>query len=180
MNSLVSLKGLVWIVLLAALVGIGAHISFPLGPVPITLQTLFVILAGFVLGPIRGAVCLILYLGAGAIGLPVYAGGKSGIAALFGPSGGYLFGFVLAACVAGVGTMGRKRQLKWGRGFIWGAAGSVVILIVGVVWLKIALDMSWSQAADAGVWPFLPGAVIKSVLSVFLYRLLQCTHLISA
>jgi len=178
MNDFGSLKRLVWIALLATFVGVGAHISFPLGPVPLTLQTLFVILAGFVLGPVRGAVCLGFYLISGAIGLPVYAGGKSGIAALIGPSGGYLFGFVLAASVAGVGTGGRGGRLRWGRGLLWGAVGSAVILIVGVTWLKITLAMSWPQAAEAGVWPFLPGAAIKLVLSVFLYRLMQCARLI--
>ena len=178
MSSIHSLKGLAWIVLLAMLVGAGAYISIPLGPVPITLQTLFVILAGFVLGPVRGALCLALYLIAGAVGLPVYAGGKSGVAALLGPSGGYLFGFVIAAFVAGMGTGGRGEQLRWGRGILWGTVGSAVILIVGVTWLKIALGMSWLSAADAGVWPFLPGAAIKVMVSVILYRLLQRTSLI--
>ena len=93
-----------WIVLaslMAALTGVGAYIHIPIGPVPIVLSTLFVLLSGLLLGSRWGLASIALYLLVGAIGMPVFAGGKGGFAHFFGPTGGYLLGFALSAWVTG-------------------------------------------------------------------------------
>src|SRR4030067_426903 len=93
-----------WIVLsslMAALMAVGAYIHVPIGPVPIVLTNLFVLLSGLLLGSRWGLASAAIYLLVGAIGMPVFYGGKGGLAHILGPTGGYLFGFLLCACVAG-------------------------------------------------------------------------------
>src|SRR3989344_6465707 len=98
------IKGMVFAALFAALTGAVAWFKIPLPftPVPITLQTLMVLLSGAMLGPYYGTLSMIIYLILGVIGLPVFAGGSSGVAALFGPTGGYLFSYPVAAFVVGL------------------------------------------------------------------------------
>ncbi len=96
------LRWMVLASLMAALTAVGAYIHVPIGPVPIVLSTLFVLLSGLLLGSRWGLASMGLYLLVGAIGIPVFAGGKGGFAHFFGPTGGYLFGYVLAAWVAGL------------------------------------------------------------------------------
>ncbi len=106
------LKGMVFAALFAALTGAVAWFKIPLPftPVPITLQTLMVLLSGAMLGAYYGALAMIIYLVLGAIGLPVFAGGSSGVGALLGPTGGYLFSYPVAAFV--IGYMTQKRKLN--------------------------------------------------------------------
>ena len=163
---------------MAALIALGGYVSLPLGPVPISLQTFFVMTAGFVLGPTNGALAVALYLLAGLVGLPVFAGGTAGIEKLLGPTGGFLFSFVPMAMIAGIATRDRSRPLTWLEGLAWGTAATVVTFLIGVPWLKLALDWGWLKALDAGFLPFLPGAVIKLVLSIATYRFLDRTGLI--
>ena len=94
-------RDLAMVGLFAALTAIGAWISIPIPPVPFTFQVLFVLLAGAVLGSARGGLSQIVYVLLGVIGLPVFAGGASGPGVLFGPTGGYIFGFIVAAFVVG-------------------------------------------------------------------------------
>ena len=103
-TALVDLHRLSWVALMAALVASGAFFSIAIGPVPITFQDLFIALAGFVLGPRYGVYSVALYILAGAAGLPVFSGGKSGLGHLAGPTGGYLAGYVLLAFCTGVGS----------------------------------------------------------------------------
>src|SRR4030067_297492 len=88
--------------LMAALTAVGAYIHIPIGPVPIVLSGLFVLLSGLLLGSRWGLISILVYLLVGAIGIPVFAGGKGGFAHFFGPTGGYLFGYALAAWVTGL------------------------------------------------------------------------------
>lgn len=169
-RSLVSLNRLVWTALLAALIAVGSYLHFPLGPVPLTMQTFFVLLAGLILGPIGGALCVALFLAAGVIGLPVYSGGSSGVAHLLGPTGGFLFGFLPAAAIAGLATRNRSQQLTWRRGILWCALGTIVLCGLGVPWLKFALDFDWAKAIAVGFLKVLPGAVIKLLMAVASYR----------
>ena len=141
-------------------VAVAARIEIPLPwtPVPITGQTLGVLLVGAALGWRRGAAALGLYLAEGAAGLPVFAGGGAGVAHLLGPTGGYLWSFPLAA-----GLVGWLAERGWDRR-IWTAAiamglGEVVVYAVGIPWL--AQFTGWERVWMAGFWPFLPGAVIK-------------------
>lgn len=165
-TSLSSLHCIVWMALLAALVAAGAFIKVPLPPIPFTLQTFFVLLAGLLLGPVGGALCLLLYLAVGVLGLPVFSGGGSGLGHLMGPTGGFLVGFVLAAGLAGMARKAPMTPPDWGAGLAWGALGTLTLLGCGVAWLVISLDFTWGKAVTAGMLPFLPGAIAKLVLAV--------------
>ena len=177
-SSLRSPRRLAWILGMTALMAVGAYIQLPLGPVPLSLQTFFVLLAGFVLGPAHGALAAALYLAAGVVGLPVFAGGSSGIASLAAPTGGFLLSFVPMAAIAGVATRNVSQSWSWSRGFAWGAVASVGAFVLGVPWLALVLDLDWRDALDIGCLPFLPGAVIKLVLSVATNRLLEMRRLL--
>lgn len=169
---------LTWIALLAALIAVGAYVYVPLGPIPFSMQTFFVLLAGFALGPVHGTSAAALYLAAGAVGLPVFSGGTSGVARLFGPAGGFLFGFIPLAAIAGMATTDRSRPLGWSRGLAWGALALTAAYALGVPWLKLVLGLGWRQALAVGLLPFLPGAVIKLFLAVATYRFLDARRLL--
>ncbi|GEJ59133.1 biotin transporter BioY [Anaeromyxobacter diazotrophicus] len=168
--NLVRTHRLVWIALLAACIAAGAWIQLPLGPVPFTLQPLFAFLAGFLLGPLGGPAAVLLYLAAGVLGLPVFAGGASGLGVLFGPTGGYLAGFVLAAAVTGL-AHGRA-ALTWARGLAFGAAALAVAYAAGVLQLRAALALGWRAALVAGVAPFVLQDLAKVALAVATARFL--------
>lgn len=178
-TSLTSINKIVWMALLAALVAAGAFVEIPLGPVPFTMQTAFVVLAGFLLGPIAGGLSICLYLLAGVIGLPVFSGGASGIGHIFGPTGGYLIGFVLCAVLSGVGKPSDSGVISWKNGIVWGGVGTIVLFLLGVVWLKYSLGLAWTKALGAGVVPFMPGALAKLILSTYFARLLKKHRLVS-
>lgn len=124
------LKGMVFAALFAAFTAAVAWFKIPLPftPVPITLQTLAVLLSGAMLGPYYGALSMIVYLALGALGLPVFAGGSSGIGALLGPTGGYLFSYPLASFV--VGKMLEKKKLS---SFLKYFSFAVILLFVAIV-----------------------------------------------
>ncbi|WP_051202525.1 biotin transporter BioY [Desulfovibrio aminophilus] len=178
MNPLAPLHRLVWTALLAAAVAAGAWIVVPIGPVPVSLQPLFVFLAGYALGPRRGALCILLYILAGVIGLPVFAGGRSGPAQLLGPTGGYLLGFVLSAWITGLATGGHGRALTWVRGLGFGIPALIAAYVPGVFWLRHVLDTDWTRALALGLAPFLPWDCLKIVAAVACYRLLSRCRLL--
>jgi len=149
------------------LIAISAQISIylPFSPVPITGQTLIILLAGLVLGKNRGAGAVGIYLLQGASGLPFFAGGKSGLATLFGPTGGYLFGFLAAVYIVGI-----LSELRFKRSIFQAATalviGNTIIYIFGLVWL--ARFVGESQALQLGLYPFLVGDLLKISLGVVL------------
>lgn len=147
---------------------LGAHVAVPLTPVPVTLQTLFVIMAGAMLGPKLGAASQVAYLGMGIAGLPVFAGGF-GLAYLAGPTGGYLLAFPATAFVAGL-----VAQRVTGRGVAGMAllfAGlflaSLITLAGGTGWLA-AMTGDPARAVAIGFLPFLVGDVLKVGLATLL------------
>jgi biotin transport system substrate-specific component len=154
------------------MMSLGAHVRIPLPwtPVPITLQTFFVSLAGATLGPALGPASQAIYLLLGVAGLPVFAGGGSGVRYLLaGPTTGYLIGFVLASAL--VGWLVRRRQDP---GVPWillsMAAGSLTIYACGVAWLTWSLSLSLGGALAKGFLPFLVGDVVKTGAAVGLFR----------
>jgi biotin transport system substrate-specific component len=151
-------------VLFAALTAAGAAITVPLffSPVPVTLQTLAVVLAGAVLGPVWGPLSQVLYIGAGLSGLPVFAGGMAGPGVLAGPTGGYLVGFVVAAWVAGLLTRPGASWPRLGSGLLL-AQGSV--FLCGVPHLMLFTGQSLPLAVKLGLLPFLPGLGIKTLVA---------------
>ena len=167
-NERKTLRGMIYAAMFGALTAIGAYIIIPLPPVPITLQTLFFNLAAALLGGYWGALSQVVYLLLGLIGLPVFAGGKSGIGVLLGPTGGYLIGFVVAAYIVGL-LIAFKRH----PGFFWtfGAmvVGMVLVYVCGVLQLSLVARLSLAKAVAVGVVPFLAGDILKIVLAALIY-----------
>jgi biotin transport system substrate-specific component len=160
-----------WVVLaslMAALTAVGAYIHIPIGPVPIVLSTLFVLLSGLLLGSRWGLVSIALYLLVGAIGIPVFAGGKGGLVHFFGPTGGYLLGYVLASWITGFISERSRGILIWE--ILAVIAGSLTIYGLGVPWLKIATQISWPKALMLGMVPFLIGDAVKASVALMLAR----------
>ncbi|MDR2095514.1 MAG: biotin transporter BioY [Treponema sp.] len=167
-----TLTGLVLTSLFAALIAAGTFISIPLplSPVPIVLQNLFAVLAGLILGPFPGGAAVVLYLIAGALGAPVFAGAAGGIAHFAGPTGGFLFGYLLAGFTAGLIAGRPRRGVKtppW-RIIAAAAAGFLIIYVPGVIRLKYAISGDWPAALAAGFFPFLIGDSIKGVIAVII------------
>ena len=163
-----SLRPMVHAALFVALISVGAFIAIPIGPVPIVLQNMFVLLAGLVLGPAWGTACVAVYLLIGMAGLPVFAGGTSGIGKLFGPTGGYLLGYLPAVLVTGAISNAPGKTLF--RDILAMIAGSVVLYGIGVPWLKLAFAVSWGQALTLGLLPFLFGDAVKIAAAVVMAR----------
>lgn len=147
----------------ALLMAVCAQIAVPMVPVPMTMQTWAVLLAGVALGPVRGAGAVLLYLAAGLAGLPVLSDGASGAGPFTGPTAGYLLGFVLAAGVAG-GLSSRGRLSRNLPAIAWMIGLHGLILALGAAWL--AGSIGPGPALENGLLPFLPGAVLKSLLVV--------------
>ena len=157
--------------LLAALTAVGAYIAIPIGPVPIVLQNLFVYLTGLLLGCRWGMMGIAAYLLAGAVGLPVFAGGKGGIGHLVGPTGGYLLGFLPAVAIIGIVT-----EKTWGKILFWVAAltaATIVIYACGITWLSIVTGMTVIQSLLVGMVPFLIGDAVKIAAALFIARSLR-------
>jgi len=149
----------VYTALFVALIACGAFISIPIGPVPIVLQNMFVLLAGLILGPIWGIGCVGVYLLIGLAGLPVFAGGTAGMGKLFGPTGGYLLGYLPAVWATGFLSKTMKKTMA---GDITALiAGSLIVYAAGVPWLKYAFAMPWPKALAGGMYPFLIGDCLK-------------------
>ena len=157
------LRDMILIVLGALFVAALAQvkIALPFTPVPLTGQTFAVLLLGAALGSKRGAASMALYIALGAFGLPVFAGGASGMAYLSGATLGYLIGFVLAAYVIGLlAERGLERSMP--TSLLPFLVGTLIIYICGVAWLAVLLG-NLSKAIAAGLLPFLIGDAIKLV-----------------
>jgi biotin transport system substrate-specific component len=165
-------RKLVYAALFSALTAVSAWITIPLFPVPVTLQTFFVILSGGVLGAYFGALSMAVYLLIGFIGLPVFSRGQSGLGVLAGPTGGYLIGFVLCAIVVGLIV-----KMRGSPGFLWYllamAAGTLVIYACGIAQLSLVLHMPLDTAFIVGVLPFVPGDMVKAILAAFVAKKLN-------
>ncbi|MFH1154270.1 MAG: biotin transporter BioY [Pseudomonadota bacterium] len=161
MNASSPFRMMVHASLFAALTAAGAFIAIPIPftPVPIVLQNLFVLLTGVILGPRWGLVSIGLYLFMGAMGFPVFAGGTGGFGRLFGPTGGYLLGYLPAVWVTGFicSRLGRTRTAD----ILAMTAGALLVYAAGVPWLHAATGMDWSKALAAGMYPFLIGDALK-------------------
>ncbi|MDP3765716.1 MAG: biotin transporter BioY [Nanoarchaeota archaeon] len=168
------LKGMVFAALFAALTAAVAWFKIPLPftPVPITLQTLVVLLSGAMLGPYYGALSMAVYIAVGAIGLPVFAGGASGIGVLLGPTGGYLFSYPIASFVTG--KMLEKKSLSR---FLKYFSFFVVVFLVVIVFLDSALKIGIMKLGDKAMIAVLSEQqrmilIIVSILVILILLLL--------
>jgi biotin transport system substrate-specific component len=143
-----------------------AQVSIPVAgsPVPITGQTLAVVLTAAALGPARGLAGQGLYLLLGMVGLPFYSQASGGIEVVTGATGGYLVGFLPAAFLIGLAArQGQDRRIT--RALPLFALGQLVIFAVGVPWLAVVADLSPTQAIDAGFTPFVAGGIVKAAIA---------------
>ncbi|MCS6988525.1 MAG: biotin transporter BioY [Chloroherpetonaceae bacterium] len=157
------LKSIGYSLFFAALTALGAWIEIPLYPVPVTMQTFVVLLSGALLGAQWGAASQAAYL-VGGLFLPIYAGGAMGASVLFGATGGYLLSFPLGAFLSGLAlrsvTIETPLYAVVARVF----AASLVILLSGAVWLKIALNLSVVETVMMGFAPFILGDLVKCAM----------------
>ena len=162
-----SLRALILIALGTALLTLSAKTNLPLPYVPMTLQTLAVLVIGAAYGWRLGSITVMAYLAEGAIGLPVFAGPVGGLAPLIGPTAGYLAGFVVAAFVTGW-----LSERGWDRSplllFVAMGVGHIVILGCGFAWLAFGMKLGVEKAWLVGIAPFIAGSVIKSALGAVL------------
>ncbi|CAO1652228.1 biotin transporter BioY [Salinibacterium sp. NSLL150] len=145
----------------AALTAVMAQVVVPLYPVPITGQTLAVLLVGASLGATRGAISMTLYALLGLVGLPVFSEASSGVSVLAGTTGGYIIGFIFAA-----GFTGWLAQRDWDKKFLGAAlsflGGTVVTFAFGLTWLAIVTGGTLEQVLAWGLYPFIIGGLIKA------------------
>lgn len=159
--------------LLAGMVmlALSSRVAIPVGPVPVTLQTLAVTLVGALYGWRLGGACVVAWLLAGAAGLPVLSSGSAGLHKFLGPTAGYLFAFPIAAM-----TVGWLIERGWDRGQFFRLLALMVLanaicLLLGAAWLGSAIGLE--KALMKGVLPFLIGAALKSVLGALVLTLLS-------
>ncbi|PFA64018.1 BioY family transporter [Bacillus sp. AFS015802] len=157
------LRMLIHCAIFAAMTGIFAQIEIPLPLVPISGQTLAVGITATILGSRYGALSLICYAALGAVGVPVFAGFSGGAQVLVGPTGGYIFGFIVAAFFTGL--ILEKTKFSIPMAMIANTVGMIITLILGTIQLKYVADLGWSQAMAAGVYPFIVVGLIKAFLA---------------
>lgn len=165
-------KKIVFTALFAALTAVCGFISIPVPgtPIPIVLQNMLVVLTGLMLGPVWGVCATLLFLLAGALGLPVFSGGTGGIARLMGPTGGFLYGYALATLAAG--TIAQKprygRKDSAIRLIVATVSGFVVMYVPGVIHFMRVMDKTFGQTMALCVVPYIPGDIVKAVLAVLI------------
>jgi len=155
--------------LFLVLLALGAFVRIPLPwtPVPITLQTLFVLLAGLALGGNLGSLSGLAYLGIGALGLPIFAGAAGGLGVLAGPTGGYLVAFPIASWI--IGRIA-GREAGWLRATLAMLLGTLVIYALGAGNLAIILHCGPGKAIQLGALPFVAGDALKAALALGIYQ----------
>jgi biotin transport system substrate-specific component len=164
------LRHIALIVIGVLLIAAGARISIPIpgNPVPITGQTFGVLVAGGALGFRRGIAATGIYVLLGVIGLPFFALNRTGIEVLWGTTGGYLIGFIVAAAI-----VGRLAELGWDRNIV-GAIGAMVIAnavvyVIAVPWLAVTAGFGPAEAIEKGFVPFIAGDLIKLALAAVVF-----------
>ncbi len=161
------LSQLLWILGTVVATGLSARLEIPHAPVPYTLQTLVVLLAGAFLGPVNGAFSQIAYLSAGLLGLPVFAGGAAGVVTLVGPTGGYLLAFPVAAAVVGLALNRRGGLLRSCAAM---TAGLLIIFTLGTAQLYAVYTHDLSSAINAGFLIFSWWDVLKLSAAAMIYN----------
>ncbi|HGJ64931.1 TPA: biotin transporter BioY [bacterium] len=160
-------KELSLVALFAALTAVGGFVSIPFYPVPLTLQVFFVLLSGSILGKKLGALSQIIYIGMGAIGAPVFHNLTGGLGILLGPTGGFLFGFIVGAYVSGI----FYEKFNNDKIRFCGLLSSLIpIYLIGVIWLSFVTGMPIQKAVLIGGIPFIPGDIVKSLMVLFVEK----------
>ena len=165
-----STKEITLVSLFTALTAVGAFLNIPIGEVPITLQTLFVILSGLILGPKLAALSQIVYLVLGLIGLPIFTGFTGGIQSVMKPSFGFIIGFIFAAYIVGK-ISDFEEEISSIKIWIASLAGTIVIYLFGLPYMYYILNMvmakglSFNAILNLGCILFLPGDILKLIVA---------------
>lgn len=161
MNNREKINGFIYSALFAALIAVLGLVAIPLpiSPVPVTGQSLGIMLAGGILSVRQAAYSLVTFLLLGAVGVPVFAGMTGGIGILVGPRGGYLIGFLAGAII--IAFLKGKNNVLWRLVFANVIGGIVVVYTLGVLWLSYVTGMGLEKAITVGVLPYIPGDLFK-------------------
>ena len=151
---------------MAAVTCILGPLSLPIGVVPISLTNLVIYFAIYVLGGKRGTLSYMVYLFIGLVGLPVFSGFSGGFPKLFGPTGGYLIGFIFMAFISGIFI--DKFSNKIYMCFLGMILGTIATYIFGTAWLAYQAHLTFNAALAVGVFPFIPGDIVKMVIASFI------------
>jgi len=166
-----STRDLIITALFTSLTAVGGIMSIPIGPISITLQTLFVILAGLILGAKLGALSQITYVLLGLVGLPIFSGGNGGLGSIVRPSFGFLIGYIVAAYVIGKLT---EKNKSLSRIICSVILGSFIIYLIGVPYFYfiytsyLGKSINFYKAMQYACIPFIPGDIIKAVVAITL------------
>lgn len=172
-TSTLSTKYLTLTALMTAVLCIVAPFSLPLpfSPVPISFATFILYLTSFVLGAKYGTISCVLYLLLGFVGLPVFSGFSGGVGRLFGPTGGYMIGYIFLVLIGGfVVEISDGKRLPSGLGFLLGTA---ITYAFGSAWLAVQMDFTFLQAVAAGVLPYLAGDAVKIIAALIIGPILK-------
>lgn len=168
-NNKLHVKEMTYIAIFTALIIIAGYIQIPLPftPVPITLQTMAVMLAGLLLTPKEAGLSMIVYVLLGAIGLPVFAGGHGGLDVVVGPTGGYLISWIPGAVLVSL-IKGQSNHLV--RAAVAAFSGGIALVyLIGVPWLSLSTGMPMAKAVAVGAVPFIAGDLFKLVLAMMIF-----------
>ncbi|EPY2282349.1 biotin transporter BioY [Clostridium sporogenes] len=167
------IRDMIYSALFATIIGVSSYITIPLpiSPVPVTAQSLAVMLAGCVLTPIQAALSMVTFLLMGVIGIPVFSGGRAGIGIIVGKTGGYLIGFFIGAII--ISLLVRKNKSLVNMIIACFIGGIVVVHILGSAWLGQVTSIGIKKAFLLGSAPFIPGDLIKAVVAAFIGRKLS-------
>lgn len=166
-----SLRSLILAAEFAVIIAVLSQFTIPLGIVPLTGQTFAIGLTATVLGKRTGTYAILIYFLLGLIGLPVYAGMSSGFGVLFGPTGGYLIGFIFNGLLTGY--ILEKTTFNYTWAIIANIAGSLVTLVFGMIWLKYSANLPWPNAFAGGFAPFIIPGIIKAVAAAYVGILIR-------
>ncbi|MGO5065336.1 biotin transporter BioY [Clostridium sporogenes] len=173
MAKKLEIRDMVYSALFATIIAVSSYITIPLpiSPVPITAQGLAVMLAGCVLTPVQAALSMVTFLFMGAIGIPVFSGGTSGIGVILGKTGGYLIGYLIGVII--ISLLVRKNKSLVSMLIACFIGGIVVVHILGSAWLGQVTSIGIKKAFLLGSAPFIPGDIIKAVVSVLIGKKLS-------
>lgn len=157
--------------LLSAVLCVVSPFTVPIGTVPISLTTMFIIVGVYMIGPLKMSLSVLIYLLLGAIGLPVFANFKSGVGILAGPTGGYMVGYIILTLVGGAII---NKDINNARYAIAGTIiGNVLVYTVGTVWLAFSMNLTFKEGLLIGVAPFIITDAIKMFGAVTLGRAIR-------
>lgn len=169
----ISIKEMTLVAILTSLTAIGAFISLPIGPVPITLQSLFVILSGIILGPKLGVLSQIVYVALGLIGIPIFSNFSGGPQSIMMPSFGFIIGFIFASYIVG-SIIHSDHNISSKKVFLASLLGTITIYIFGLPYMYYILNtimgnnLSFQTIFKIGCLLFLPGDFIKLIIASLL------------